>query len=139
MSTTPADNIRTAVMLDAIGACRAMMHTDTRTHRAGYSAPNAVLATAEWMRATFGITMTDAECSALLRIAERVQQTEGAPVPGAVLAELAAQAIEAAPPADHPDHLDAIEQATERITRHLDARGYAFDVADVQDAINAAA
>lgn len=64
------DTIRADVMMDAMSACRAMMHTDRETCRAGYSAPNAVMATRDWMRLTHGITMTDDEAAALLRIAE---------------------------------------------------------------------
>lgn len=67
MSTT---TLRPEVMLEAMSACRAMMHTDRETCRAGYSAPNAVMATRDWMRITHGIAMKDDEAASLLRIAE---------------------------------------------------------------------
>jgi hypothetical protein len=68
----PSDTIRADVMMDAMSACQSMMHTDRRPghFRAGYSAPNAVMATAEWMRITHGVTMTSEESAALLDIAE---------------------------------------------------------------------
>jgi hypothetical protein len=68
MSTENAP--RHEVMLEAMSTCRALMYSDPVTLKQGYTAPNAVMATARWMETTHRVTMTDEECSWLLSIAE---------------------------------------------------------------------
>lgn len=55
--------------MDAMNLCQDLMYSDPVTMKMGYTAPNAVLATAAYMKRVMNVTMTPEDSAWLLSVA----------------------------------------------------------------------